>query len=129
MHMLICVTFSLPPCVGGWLRFLLVALPGLFYLLFFGSCTLAYVDSYFLRLCVFVYFHVESSIALLFVIVFSVPFSIVMILALIFVLFLFLLGSGVGCGLCLWHSLDFSINCYASTAQWINIRGMYRAQV
>ena len=30
MHMLICVTFSLPPSVGGWLRLLLVALPGLF---------------------------------------------------------------------------------------------------
>ena len=26
---LICVTFSLPPGVGGWLRLLLVALPGL----------------------------------------------------------------------------------------------------
>ena len=30
MHTLICVTFSLPPGVGGWLRLLLVALPGLF---------------------------------------------------------------------------------------------------
>ena len=29
MHTLICVTFSLPPGVGGWLRLLLVALPGL----------------------------------------------------------------------------------------------------
>ena len=28
--MLICVTFSLPPGVRGWLRLLLVALPGLF---------------------------------------------------------------------------------------------------
>ena len=26
-----------------------------------------------------------------------------------FVGFLFLLGSGKGCGLCLWHSLDFSL--------------------
>ena len=26
---LVCVTFSLPPGVGGWLRLLLVALPGL----------------------------------------------------------------------------------------------------
>ena len=34
MHTLICVTFSLPPGVGGWLRLLLVALPGLFYLPF-----------------------------------------------------------------------------------------------
>ena len=30
-----CVTFSLPPGVGGWLRLLLVALPGLFCLPFF----------------------------------------------------------------------------------------------
>ena len=29
-----CVTFSLPPGVSGWLRLLLVALPGLFYLPF-----------------------------------------------------------------------------------------------
>ena len=27
-----------------------------------------------------------------------------------FVMFLFLVVSGVGCGLLLWHSLDFSIN-------------------
>ena len=30
MHTLICVTFSLPPGVRGWLRLLLVVLPGLF---------------------------------------------------------------------------------------------------
>ena len=35
MHTLICVTFSLPPGVRGWLRFLLVALPGFFCLPFF----------------------------------------------------------------------------------------------
>ena len=35
MHKLICVTFSLPPGVRDWLRLLLVALPGLFCLLFF----------------------------------------------------------------------------------------------
>ena len=29
MHTLICVTFSLPPGVGDWLRFLIVALPRL----------------------------------------------------------------------------------------------------
>ena len=29
-----------------------------------------------------------------------------------FCLFLFLLVSGAGCGLWLWHSLDFSINCF-----------------
>ena len=34
MHTLICVTFSLPPGVRGWLRLLLVALPGLFCLPF-----------------------------------------------------------------------------------------------
>ena len=34
MHTLICVTFSLPPGVRGWLRLLLVALPGFFYLPF-----------------------------------------------------------------------------------------------
>ena len=34
MHTLICVTFSLPPGVGGWLRLLLVALHGLFCLPF-----------------------------------------------------------------------------------------------
>ena len=34
MHMLICVTLSLPPGVKGWLRLLLVALPGLFCLPF-----------------------------------------------------------------------------------------------
>ena len=33
MYTLICVTFSLPPGVGGWLRLLLVALPGFFCLL------------------------------------------------------------------------------------------------
>ena len=32
MHTLICVTFSLPSGVGGWLRLLLVVLPGLFFL-------------------------------------------------------------------------------------------------
>ena len=32
MHTLICVTFSFPPGVGGWLRLLLVALPRLFFL-------------------------------------------------------------------------------------------------
>ena len=35
MHTLIRVTFSLPPGVRGWLRLLLVALPGLFCLPFF----------------------------------------------------------------------------------------------
>ena len=35
MHTLICVTFSLPPGVRGWLRLLLVALPGRFYLPFY----------------------------------------------------------------------------------------------
>ena len=34
MHMLICVHFSLPPGVGGWLRLLLDALRGLFHLPF-----------------------------------------------------------------------------------------------
>ena len=38
MHTLICVTFSLPPDVGGWLRLLLVALPGLFCLPFCYFC-------------------------------------------------------------------------------------------
>ena len=38
MHTLICVTFSLPPGVSGWLRLLLVALPGLsVYSFFFKS--------------------------------------------------------------------------------------------
>ena len=37
MHTLICVTFSLPPGVGVWLRLLLVALPGLFCLPFFND--------------------------------------------------------------------------------------------
>ena len=37
LHTLICVTFSLPPGVGGWLRLLLVALPELFCL---PLCTL-----------------------------------------------------------------------------------------
>ena len=35
MYTLICVTFSLPPGVRGWLRLLLVALPELFCLPFF----------------------------------------------------------------------------------------------
>ena len=30
MHTLFCVTYSLPPGVEGWLRLLLVAIPGLF---------------------------------------------------------------------------------------------------
>ena len=29
-----------------------------------------------------------------------------------FVYFLFLLVSGKGCGLCSWHSLDFSLTCF-----------------
>ena len=37
MHTLICVTFSLPPGVRGWLRLLLVALFGLFCLPFYTS--------------------------------------------------------------------------------------------
>ena len=37
MHTLICVTFSLPAGVGGWMRLLLVALPGLFCLSFLLS--------------------------------------------------------------------------------------------
>ena len=36
MHTLICVTFPLPPGVGGWLRLLLVALPGRFCLPFYS---------------------------------------------------------------------------------------------
>ena len=40
MHTLICVTFSLPPGVRGWLRLLLVALPGLFCLPFCLNLTL-----------------------------------------------------------------------------------------
>ena len=39
MHTLIYVTFSLPPGVGGWLRLLLVALPGLFCLPFSNVAT------------------------------------------------------------------------------------------
>ena len=34
MHAIICVTCSLPPGVRGWLRLLLVSLPGLFCLSF-----------------------------------------------------------------------------------------------
>ena len=34
-----------------------------------------------------------------------------------FVGFLFLLGSGKGCGLCLWHSLDFSLTFF-SMLEW-----------
>ena len=37
MYTLICVTFSLPPGVRGWLRLLLVALPVFFYLPFYLS--------------------------------------------------------------------------------------------
>ena len=36
MHTLVCVTFSPPPGVGGWLRLLFVALPGLFCLPFYS---------------------------------------------------------------------------------------------
>ena len=38
MRMLICVTFSLPSGFGGWLRLLLVAVPGLFCLPFLTKC-------------------------------------------------------------------------------------------
>ena len=38
-HKLTCVTFSLPPGVGGWLRLLLLALPGLFCLPLFITNT------------------------------------------------------------------------------------------
>ena len=38
INTLICVTFSLPPGVGCWLRLLLVALPGLFCLPFYTVC-------------------------------------------------------------------------------------------
>ena len=37
MHTLICVTFSLPPGVGGWLRLLLVALPDFSIYFFFKA--------------------------------------------------------------------------------------------
>ena len=40
MHTLIGVTFSLPPDVGGWLRLLLVTLPGLFYYIFVSCIVL-----------------------------------------------------------------------------------------
>ena len=36
-HVTLC-HFSLPPGVGGWLRLLLVALPGLFCLPFYSNC-------------------------------------------------------------------------------------------
>ena len=39
MHSLICATFYLPPGVRGWLRLLLVALPGLFCLPFLIFCS------------------------------------------------------------------------------------------
>ena len=42
MDKLICVIFSLPPGVGGWLRLLLVSLPGLFYLPFFLTGDMGY---------------------------------------------------------------------------------------
>ena len=38
--------------------------------------------------------------------------------SLISVHFLFLLVSGIGCGLCLWHSLGFSFNCFAAVFTW-----------
>ena len=52
MHTLICATFSLPPGVRGWLRLLLVALPGLFCLPFclhvvhlFMNCPVKIIDT------------------------------------------------------------------------------------
>ena len=45
---------------------------------------------------------------------------------LVFVLFLFSLVSGVGCGLWLWHSLDFSINFFPTLDHcfpWLNPAG------
>ena len=36
-----------------------------------------------------------------------------------FVGFLFLLGSGKGCSLCLWHSLDFSLTFFYSTRRFV----------
>ena len=45
MHTLICVILSLPPGVMGWLRLLLVSLPGLFYLPFWSSPLLLHVAS------------------------------------------------------------------------------------
>ena len=45
MHTLICVTFSLPPGVKGWLRLLLVAFPGLFCLPFFSDMTTSHHNS------------------------------------------------------------------------------------
>ena len=39
-HVSLCL-FSFPPGVRGWLRFLLVALPGLFYLLYIFSKLIA----------------------------------------------------------------------------------------
>ena len=47
MHTLICITFSLPPGVGGWLRLLLVALPVLFYLPFCVICFQLYISNHF----------------------------------------------------------------------------------
>ena len=37
-----------------------------------------------------------------------------------FVGFLFLLGSGMGCGLWLWHSLDFSLTFYFHSSSILN---------
>ena len=45
MHTLICVTFSLPPGVGGWLRLLLVALPWLSSLPFFNGVFLEMIKT------------------------------------------------------------------------------------
>ena len=39
-----------------------------------------------------------------------------------FVGFLFLLVSGKGCGLCLWHSLDFSLTFFFTIQKW-GLRG------
>ena len=55
MHTVICVTFSLRPGVGGWLRLLLVALPGLFCLPFVlvRLCSLPGFRFFFVFFCFF----------------------------------------------------------------------------
>ena len=110
--------FLLPLGVWEGLRFVIVALPGLFsYLFFILRGDLLYVfPCVILFLCLLVLLVLRlprlwkrELILVLFVRLFDLClFG--------FVGFLFLLGSGRGCGLWLWHSLCFSLKffCFVS---------------
>ena len=107
--------FPLPLGVLEGLRFVIVALPGLFSYLF---CLVLFYSCFF---SVFWTLRLprlgkreRELILVLFVRLFDLRLF-------DFVCFLFLLVSGKGCSLWLWHSLDFSLFFFAENAELVRI--------